>query len=206
MQKESSARKEDPSLYDEEHEIYKPLIYKQISEAFGLDEDKLDFDTAYRYSDLLISEDYEGLPKRYDWSEEEWDHVLSIQGAKMKKNLSPSGNKLKSSRLFMPIMEHMRNIVEPGSVNQTHLMFDQPYKAIIYSMHDSNLWHILEWMQPTSPVVENVVYTSQFIYELHLIDGEYFVQVLYNSEEVVLDGCSSTMCPFKILGSGSAEL
>ena len=37
------------------------------------------FNELYNYCDALVSEDFEGLPKRYNFTEDEWLYVRNIQ-------------------------------------------------------------------------------------------------------------------------------
>ncbi len=104
------------------------------------------------------------------------------------------------SRLFMPIMEIMREKVEPGSTNSSRLLVDPSYKAVLYSMHDTDIWSIFSWMQPEEGLPKNAEYASSFIYELHWDEKpgrkHYNVRVLYNGEPIKLTGCKTTMCTF----------
>ena len=75
---ESEAWTNDPKVWEEPDEIFRPLIYDQIAQAFDLDADELTFRTAYGWADVLLAENFEGLPRRYNFTDDEWEIVTQF--------------------------------------------------------------------------------------------------------------------------------
>mmetsp|Transcript_1180 Transcript_1180/g.2854 ORF Transcript_1180/g.2854 Transcript_1180/m.2854 type:complete len:423 (-) Transcript_1180:3844-5112(-) len=69
----------------------------------------------------------------------------------------------------------------------------QDLKFIFLSAHDSTLQAFVNGMQLSNRSFP--VYASTLITELHLINGSYFVRMLYNDEEVTVPDCQQTVCP-----------
>jgi len=72
-------RTDDPEVWQKYDDHFRPLIYDQIASAFNTTSDQVNFLEIYPMSDILWAEDFQGLPKRYNFSDEEWDIVRQIQ-------------------------------------------------------------------------------------------------------------------------------
>lgn len=95
-----------------------------------------------------------------------------------------------------PIVPQM--IVTPymSLINQTFSAVStsaQDLKFIFLSAHDSTLQAFVNGMQLNTTIFP--VYASTLITELHLINGAYFVRMLYNDVDVVVPDCKQTYCP-----------
>jgi hypothetical protein len=71
----------------------------------------------------------------------------------------------------------------------------QDLKFIFLSAHDSTLVAFIHGLQLNTTVFP--VYASTLITELHLINGAYFVRMLYNDVDVVVPDCKQTFCPLE---------
>jgi len=164
-------RDKDPKTWEESDEFYRPLIYAQLAEAFGLDKEELQFMDIYQYTDTLFAEDFEGIQNRFNFTGEEWEVVLSMQVPLLVELLSDLSNRIISLRYIFPIVELMRKNIGL-SYNQTMVEdFGDP-KFVLFSSHDYQLIHILKFLNPSNHPLQHVKYASIMLFELHQIDKD----------------------------------
>lgn len=166
---EANLRKKDGSMWKKEEEELGPKIFAQLAEAAGRKGETLTFGEAYDISDMLIAEQFEGLPMRYNFTDEEWTLVTSLQMPRLIKTYSEAMIKAQFTRVYRPILNYMKNKVRPGSETSS------PYPSldlsfIIYSMHDTQVSHWLHMLQPTNIDMSYIQYASTIFTELHRKD------------------------------------
>jgi hypothetical protein len=94
--------------------ILVPWAYDQIASAFNISADDIDFIDIYPLSDTLWSEDFQGIEKRYNFTDEEWDIVKQIQLPSLVELLSNKSRKIMVSRMVNPVLEMMKNKIGLG--------------------------------------------------------------------------------------------
>jgi hypothetical protein len=70
----------DPNTYASIQDPFFNILREPIAVAFSLsEEDKasMTFQDLYHYCDTLICENYDGVPSRYPFTEEEWFYVTA---------------------------------------------------------------------------------------------------------------------------------
>lgn len=70
MQSENTARRYNNFTFQFFNELLKPKIYSQLSDAFNLPPIEY-FDQAYKLSDAVIAEQFEGIYDRKKFSDDE---------------------------------------------------------------------------------------------------------------------------------------
>ncbi|CAI2370971.1 unnamed protein product [Moneuplotes crassus] len=200
-----SRRVDDPEVWQPHDDHYRPLIFNQIAEAFEKDPDDLSFMKIYKYSDLLFAENFEGKLDRYNFTNEEWEIVRSMQVTLLIEKLSPLSSKILSLRYIFPIMELIKSSMGQDYNKELVKNFRNP-KFLLLSSHDYQLSHILKLLNPENIEVTHIEYASVLIFELHRRDTRackdssedacFYVKIIYNDVPLKLPGCSSIDCSF----------
>ena len=131
---------------------------------------ELDFIQAYELGDALFTEMFEGLPPRYNWTDDEMAILYQMQVEELRGTRSPESHKVMFSDMTRPFLNMMKNIVTPGSVAEESLMYPTDVKYLIYSAHDTNIVNILTQLNPTNYELWGVNYAASIYYELHKSD------------------------------------
>jgi hypothetical protein len=105
---DQNSRRHDPEVWKPFEDHYRPLIFQQLADIMNETIDEITFNEANYISDILWSEDFEGLPKRYNFTTEEWTYVKEIQLIHLQQQLSDTSNKIMISRMINPIIEMMK--------------------------------------------------------------------------------------------------
>jgi hypothetical protein len=178
-------------------------LYPLLSKVFDIPEDQITFMVALILSDLLYAEYFEGLPPRYNFTEEEWNRLKSMQPVMLLNSLSEESGKLLASRYLNPIVEMMKKKAGQ-SFNSTTTAPYGDSKMILFSSHDLMLAHILKVLAPTNFNLKFVEYASNLFVELYEDDSEdcqnsmensgecYKVSLIYNGVNLKLPGCKNT--------------
>jgi phosphatidylserine decarboxylase len=87
--------------------------------------------------------------------------------------------KAQFTRLIRPILDYIKERVEPGSMSK--LAFDsKDYKAILFSMHDTETIFTMKMLNPTNFHFKHIPYASSVVYELYKEGDSYEVEVRFN--------------------------
>jgi len=205
MMNEYYRRIDDPKVWQEYDDHFRPLIFSQIAKAFNLSEDDLSFMTIYKYPDSLFAEEFEGVLKRYNFTEEEWSIVRSMQIPLFLPRLSSLSRKILSLRYIFPILELMKSRMGQDYNKELLKSFGTP-KFLLFSSHDYHLSHIMQLLNPENFQLEHVEFASILLFELHRRDTKacrdssedacYYVKAIFNDIQLKLPGCSSIDCSF----------
>ncbi|CAI2371018.1 unnamed protein product [Moneuplotes crassus] len=205
MMNEYYRRIDDPKVWQEYDDHFRPLIFSQIAKAFNLFEDDLSFMTIYKYPDSLFAEEFEGVLKRYNFTEEEWSIVRSMQIPLFLPRLSSLSRKILSLRYIFPILELMKSRMGQDYNKELLKTFGTP-KFLLFSSHDYQLSHIMKFLNPENLQLEHIEFASVLIFELHRRDTRvckdssedacFYVKIIYNDVPLKLPGCSSIDCSF----------
>ena len=166
MDKDVHERVENATFWKPFDDYYRPLIYKQLGEAFNFPPENIDFMTGYLFSDILTAENFQGVPARYNFTASEWDILHSMQITLLTHSISPKTSKVFASRYLVQFLEKIKQMAGK-SFNETTV---EPYidsKMMIFSSHDLQLQQILLTLNATNLNYTQVPYASTLFIELH---------------------------------------
>jgi hypothetical protein len=111
-------------------------LKEPLKAAFSLTDEEADtmsYTDMYDYCDVLISEDFEGVPPRYDFTEEEWLNVLSTPKWALINTFPGDVRTIMDTKLMRYPLQVMSNRVSKIIAGTDS---DSDLKFIIYSAHD----------------------------------------------------------------------
>lgn len=202
--KDYNERVANTTFWKQWDDVYGPKIYPQLSHIFGIPEDQINFMLAFILTDLLYAEHFQGVPPRYNFTDEEWNTMKSMQIVMLMNSISDESSKILASRYLRPIVEMMKKKVGL-SYNETATAPYGDSKMIAFSSHDLQVSHILKLLAPENLNLTFVDYASHIFIELHheqraYCDSEstasncYYVSVIYNGQKLNLPGCFGDTC------------
>ena len=193
------------TFWEKFDDYYRPLIYEQLSQIFGIPKENIKFMVAFMLSDVLYAEKFQGIKPRYNFTDQEWDIIKSMQLTMLFNSLSEKSIKLIASRYTLPIVEMMKKKLGK-SFNST---VTKPYndsKMILFSSHDLQLSTLLKTLNASNLSLNFIEFASSLFYELSKddsfmcsvfnYDSCYTVKVIYNGMTLSLPGCSEEICTF----------
>ncbi|GFN78135.1 testicular acid phosphatase homolog [Plakobranchus ocellatus] len=165
----------------------KDLMYK-ISQHTGME---INVNSLHDLSDVLFCQ------LQHNMSQPEW-LTRDIQNKLLEYRLhrpqtGPSDVKYLSGTLLDTVIKNMKSKAENSS---------DLHKLYLYSAHDSTVGPLMSILG-----VDNflqVPYSAAFFIELHLINGQYFVKLLYRNSTshqpftLAAERCELEMCPLKV--------
>uniref|UniRef100_A0A7S3KP79 Acid phosphatase n=1 Tax=Euplotes crassus TaxID=5936 RepID=A0A7S3KP79_EUPCR len=199
-------RNEQKELWADLDEKFRPLIFKQIAQAFGADSGDLHFIHMGPLIDILFAEEFEGIQNRFNFTEEEWEIVLSMHVPSLSNRLSDKGTQLLALRHILPILETMKKKIGLDYQEDLISRFGDS-KMLMISSHDAQLIFILRFLNPEGFELTHVPYASTLIFELRRFDTNachirvsrscFYVRILFNDEQLKLPGCAQKDCTFR---------
>lgn len=218
-------RSKDPKVWKPYDDYYRPLIYNQLAAAFEITPDQVDFSIASTLQDILWSENFQGLPSRYNFTKEEFEIVKSIQFIALVELLGSTSRSIMVSRMVNPVVEMMKSKL--GMPYNASAVSDfETAKFLLFSSHDYQLSHILAFLNPenldlkgkttTFKPGQYIDYASVVLYELHEKESLlckfwkkescYIVKVFFNNIQLKLPGCKTADCTFKEFSNYIAKI
>jgi hypothetical protein len=151
----------------------------------------------YNYSDILISEKFEGARARYRYSELQWTLIRNSQEVLL-VNCFDAGVRT------LWITKHLRTAVQALQDTVGKLLngtrTDDDLRYIVHSSHDTQQWNIVKFLEPVGYEPIDMPYASTVIFELHYDEGCladpkkrgehcFSVPVFNNGDMLKLDTC-----------------
>ena len=190
-------RMSNTSYWKEFDEYFRPRIIPKLSKIFDIPSDNITVVDAYYLSDVIIARQYEGLISKDNFTQDEWKDIERLQITVLINTYSTLGGKLVVSKLMNPAIEFMK--LKMGLNYDARLVssFIGTEKYIYFSTHDMLIAHVFKFLNPENLYIEYVEYASNFIFELYTTDqGEYYVKILYNNQQLKLTGWATMNCTF----------
>eukprot|EP00347_Sterkiella_histriomuscorum_P018392 403345675 len=175
-----------------------PIVRGPLQQAYELTDDqawKMSFVDVYQYSDSSLAEDFEGVPRRYNYTAEQWYYLRNAQKFALTLTFPDEYKKIYITKMFRNPLQAMHQRIfdiQDGDHNRDTLRY------FIYSAHDYQIANILEWLNPVDHDFVDVPYGSQVFIELFydtdciysLRDESCFnVRLSHNGMPLKLDTC-----------------
>ena len=136
----------DPGSYTLEGSYVLPTMKDKIGKAFNLSADdtkNLNYVKFYYYGDILMAENFEGDPKRAQFSDEEWYYIRQSQKVILSKGFDSKAKPLYETKFFRKpfaaidtrVNEIMNSATSPDTL-----------RYMIYSAHDTQIINALDWL------------------------------------------------------------
>ena len=123
------------------------VMKNPIGQSFNLTTDEMqtmNYTTFYGYSDILISEIFEGNPKRYNFTNMQWTFIRNSQKIILVQCYDPDVRTLWVTKKMRKPIQAIKDTVAKylnGTVTKDDL------KYFIHSAHDTQLWNVVEFLQ-----------------------------------------------------------
>lgn len=160
---------------------YTNYLQKEIYKVFG---ELVNFEDAGWFGDVLICERFHGYDMPEGVTEEMYEQMIGIMNYSNSYFFQYNGAYLAASEFYSEIL----NIFE-GNINGTSQL-----KWSFFSAHDTTLIGFLVAIDQWNGL--NPPFASTIVYELHEENSNYFVQVIYNDQPLLINGCAQ-MCPYQ---------
>lgn len=124
----------------------------------------MNYQDFYNYSDILISEKFEGAHKRYRFSELEWTLVRNSQEVLLV-------NCYDADVRTLWITKHLRTGVQAITDTVGKLLNgtwgEDDLRYLVHSSHDTQQWNIVKFLEPLGYEPTDMPYASTVFLELH---------------------------------------
>ncbi|CDW88077.1 UNKNOWN [Stylonychia lemnae] len=156
----------DPGSYTLEGSYVLPQMRDKIGAAFNLSPDdtkNLNYVKFYYYGDILMAENFEGDPKRAQFSNEEWYYIRLAQKNVLSKGFDAKAKTLYETKFFrkpLAAIDTRVNEIMSASTNTNTLRY------IMYSAHDTQIINALDWLQPVGREYIDATYVSTMYFEV----------------------------------------
>ena len=171
-------------------------FYKQFEEIFKVNASNFTIEQTQEYLDIITMNMYDNRPLPENYTKE-FNELMNFAYC-FRQYYFGVGNDsvipLYVSGFYQNLITVLDNkIADPKN----------PLKMNIFSAHDNNIIYLLmslgmanytddyeEFKHPTKYFTyENPPLASLLLFELHEIDNNYYIRILYNDEEMVIKGC-----------------
>lgn len=171
------------------------VMTEPVQAAFHLpDTAALNYSQFYYYSDTLVSEVFEGLPKRYPFSELQWELVRNSQEVMLVNSFDAPVRTLWVTKMLRGPLAAMAAAVEALLAGEAPRL-----KYWVHSAHDTQQWNLVEYLEPVDYEPIDMPYASTVFFELRFdpaclaAPGRspacFSVHLLNNGELLKLDTC-----------------
>lgn len=155
-------------------------LQKEIIDVFGVN---ASYSEAGWMGDTITAEIFHGFPMPEGVSNEMYNSMSAAYNISSSFVFNDEGSRLTGSLFFQAILDQFNSTINKSS----------QIRLGLYSAHDTSLAGFLSFMNLFDG--NNPVFASTLIFELHEVDSDYFVQIIYNDQILTLQGCSQ-MCPY----------
>ena len=159
------------SHWQESDDHYRPLVYKQIATAFNISLENQNLLSIYHYIDAILSEDFEGILTRYNFSHKELRIMKEMHYPILSLRLDEKSTTILASRFLNPVLESMKARIGLD-FNQILIAGFQKAKFVLFSSHDFHMTHILKFLNPKNIDILYIPFASVILYELHQFEKE----------------------------------
>lgn len=155
--------------WDRQYDKFENTIFSKIAETFNTTLKDHTYWSLYELSDMLWAEQFHGIPKRYNFTQEEWELVKQVQLDTNWHMLSQEMRRTLFSRFFGPVLNLMKQKVGL-EYDSKHIENHSNVRFIMYSTHDNQLSCVQQFMNAKNIQPKWIDYGSNFLFELHQKD------------------------------------
>mmetsp|Transcript_4842 Transcript_4842/g.4587 ORF Transcript_4842/g.4587 Transcript_4842/m.4587 type:complete len:169 (+) Transcript_4842:528-1034(+) len=162
----------DFSYWKEEDDKYRKTgIYDKIAQAFNKSSKDIDIQTVFHLIDVILIENFEGIPPRANFTTEEINLLKGTQRPNYVLKLDYKGKALVASRFLNPVLEAMKARIGLP-YNKISIKNFEKAKFVYFSSHDLHMTMIISFLNVTNIEIDYISFASVIIIELHQHEKE----------------------------------